>query len=96
MAGRRLRSASSIDFQRKKKILRIVPGIFHTRFYDDPLIVNPAAFQVAAWFHTYLSGTDRSVIGHNRRFCRNLLFDFAHWFLRGEILLKCTAQLHAD
>lgn len=39
----------------KDKTLTIVPGVFHTRFYDDPLVVDPAAAEVAAWFHTHLT-----------------------------------------
>jgi dienelactone hydrolase len=39
----------------KDKTLTIVPGVFHTRFYDDPLVVDPAATQAAAWFRTHLA-----------------------------------------
>jgi fermentation-respiration switch protein FrsA (DUF1100 family) len=39
----------------KKKQIEIVEGVFHTRFYDDPLVVEPAAAQVAAWFETHLT-----------------------------------------
>ena len=31
------------------KKLTIVPGVFHTRFYDDPLVIDPAAAQVSQW-----------------------------------------------
>lgn len=37
------------------KHLEIVEGVFHTRFYDDPLVIEPAAAQVAAWFRSHLS-----------------------------------------
>lgn len=37
------------------KHLHIVPGIFHTRFYDDPLVIEPAVAEVAAWFTLHLS-----------------------------------------
>ena len=39
----------------KEKHMEIVEGVFHTRFYDDPIVVEPAAAQLAAWFETYLS-----------------------------------------
>lgn len=39
----------------KRKHLHIVSGIFHTRFYDDPLVITPAATQVVEWFDMYLS-----------------------------------------
>lgn len=39
----------------KDKHLHIVPGIFHTRFYDDPLVIEPAAAEVVAWFAGHLS-----------------------------------------
>lgn len=38
----------------KHKKLHIVPGIFHTRFYDDPLVIEPAAGQLADWFQSHL------------------------------------------
>lgn len=38
----------------KEKHMEIVEGVFHTRFYDDPIVIEPAAAQVAAWFETYL------------------------------------------
>lgn len=38
----------------KQKHLHIVPGIFHTRFYDDPLVIEPAASEVADWFANHL------------------------------------------
>jgi pimeloyl-ACP methyl ester carboxylesterase len=37
------------------KRLIIVDGVFHTRFYDDPIVVGPAAAEVAAWFGTHLT-----------------------------------------
>lgn len=36
------------------KHLHIVPGIFHTRFYDDPLVIEPTAGEVADWFARHL------------------------------------------
>lgn len=36
------------------KRLVVVEGVFHTRFYDDPIVVGPAAAQVATWLATYL------------------------------------------
>jgi pimeloyl-ACP methyl ester carboxylesterase len=33
----------------KDKKLVIVPGIFHTRFYDDPQVIDPAASTVSQW-----------------------------------------------
>ena len=38
----------------REKDLSIFPGIFHTRFYDDPLIVEPAAAQAIEWFDRHL------------------------------------------
>lgn len=38
----------------RDKRLHIVPGIFHTRFYDDPLVIEPAAAEVADWFVEHL------------------------------------------
>ena len=38
----------------KDKQLHIVPGIFHTRFYDDPLVIEPTAIEVMAWFDSHL------------------------------------------
>ena len=37
-----------------QKLLVIVNDVFHTRFYDDPIIVGPAAAQAAAWFDAHL------------------------------------------
>lgn len=37
------------------KRLIVVDGVFHTRFYDDPIVVGPAAANVAAWFGTHLA-----------------------------------------
>ena len=37
----------------KDKRLIIVDGVFHTRFYDDPIVVDPAAAEVAAWFNQH-------------------------------------------
>jgi len=39
----------------KDKHLHIVPGVFHTRFYDDPLVIEPTVAEVAAWFESHLS-----------------------------------------
>lgn len=39
----------------KSKKLVIVDGVFHTRFYDDPLVVEPAVAEVAQWFKSNLS-----------------------------------------
>lgn len=39
----------------KAKALSIKPGVFHTRYYDDPLIVVPAAARVASWFTAHLA-----------------------------------------
>lgn len=38
----------------KDKKLVIVPGVFHTRFYDDPSVIDPAAAQVSQWFAAHL------------------------------------------
>lgn len=38
----------------KAKKLSIESGVFHTRYYDDPLIVGPAAARVSSWFATHL------------------------------------------
>lgn len=38
----------------KDKRLVIVDAAFHTRFYDDPIVVDPAAAEVSAWFETHL------------------------------------------
>ena len=38
----------------REKDLSIIPGVFHTRFYDDPLVVEPAAAQVIDWFDRHL------------------------------------------
>lgn len=37
------------------KRLVVVDDVFHTRFYDDPIVVGPAAAEVAAWFGTHLA-----------------------------------------
>lgn len=37
------------------KRLIVVDGVFHTRFYDDPIVVGPATANVAAWFGTHLA-----------------------------------------
>lgn len=39
----------------EKKQLEIVPGVFHTRFYDDPLVIEPAAESVIDWFRKHVS-----------------------------------------
>ena len=39
----------------KDKHLVIVPGVFHTRFYDDPSIIDPAAAEVSQWFTGHLA-----------------------------------------
>lgn len=36
------------------KHLSIVPGVFHTRFYDDPAVIEPAAAEVSQWFKKHL------------------------------------------
>lgn len=38
----------------KDKHLHIVPGIFHTRFYDDPLVIEPTVTEVVSWFGRHL------------------------------------------
>jgi dienelactone hydrolase len=38
----------------REKRLVIVDGVFHTRFYDDPIVVGPAAAEVSAWFGIHL------------------------------------------
>ena len=37
------------------KRLSIIPQTFHTRFYDDPLVVGPAAAEAADWLTSHLS-----------------------------------------
>ena len=37
------------------KRLIIVDGVFHTRFYDDPIVVGPCAANVGEWFGTRLA-----------------------------------------
>lgn len=37
------------------KRLIVVDGVFHTRFYDDPIVVGPAAAAVTEWFGTHLA-----------------------------------------
>lgn len=37
-----------------EKRLVIVDGVFHTRFYDDPAVIDPACAQVADWFARHL------------------------------------------
>ncbi len=39
----------------KDKHLVIVPGVFHTRFYDDPSVIDPAAAEVSQWFARHFS-----------------------------------------
>lgn len=39
----------------RDKRLDIVPGIFHTRFYDDPLVIAPAAASITQWFDRHLA-----------------------------------------
>lgn len=39
----------------KEKHIDIVPGVFHTRFYDDPLVIDPTATSVVRWFSRHLS-----------------------------------------
>lgn len=39
----------------KEKHLDILPGIFHTRFYDDPLVIEPAAASVIDWLAHHLA-----------------------------------------
>jgi uncharacterized protein len=38
----------------KDKRLTIVPGIFHTRFYDDPSVIDPVAAEASRWFAEHL------------------------------------------
>lgn len=35
--------------------LVIVAGVFHTRFYDDPIVVDPAAAEVSGWLSAHLT-----------------------------------------
>ncbi|WP_162789166.1 MULTISPECIES: alpha/beta hydrolase [Sphingomonas] len=37
------------------KRLIIVDGVFHTRFYDDPVVVGPCAANVSDWFGTHVT-----------------------------------------
>ena len=37
-----------------KKRMLIVAGVFHTRFYDDAIVVDPAAAEVATWLADHL------------------------------------------
>jgi pimeloyl-ACP methyl ester carboxylesterase len=37
------------------KHMEVIAGVFHTRFYDDPLVIEPAAARVAAWFKSHLN-----------------------------------------
>ncbi len=39
----------------RDKKLSIAPGVFHTRFYDDPLVVGPSAAHAADWLATHLA-----------------------------------------
>lgn len=39
----------------KDKKLVIVPGVFHTRFYDDPTVIDPAAATVSQWLTQHLN-----------------------------------------
>ena len=39
----------------KNRRLIVADGVFHTRFYDDPIVVDPAAAEVAAWFDKHLT-----------------------------------------
>jgi len=38
-----------------KKQLTILPSVFHTRFYDDPLVVDSSAAEVANWFNIQMT-----------------------------------------
>ena len=38
-----------------QKHLTLVESVFHTRFYDDPIVIDPAAAEVAAWFQARLA-----------------------------------------
>ena len=38
-----------------QKHLTLVEGVFHTRFYDDPIVIDPASAEVAAWFQARLA-----------------------------------------
>lgn len=37
------------------KLMEVIADVFHTRFYDDPLVIEPAATRVADWFRSHLS-----------------------------------------
>lgn len=39
------------------KQLHIVPGVFHTRFYDDPLVIEPTFAMVVGWLQRHLGST---------------------------------------
>lgn len=39
----------------KDKKLVIVPGVFHTRFYDDPSVIDPTAATVSQWLAQHLN-----------------------------------------
>lgn len=39
----------------KDKKLVIVPGVFHTRFYDDPAVIEPAAATLSQWLLPHLN-----------------------------------------
>lgn len=39
----------------KDKTLIIVPGVFHTRFYDDPSVIDPATASVSQWLTQHLN-----------------------------------------
>ena len=50
VAARTIHSALRMEDRK----LRIEPGIFHTRYYDDPEVVDGAVSEVAAWLETRL------------------------------------------
>lgn len=39
----------------KDKKLVIIPGVFHTRFYDDPSVIDPATATVSQWLAQHLN-----------------------------------------
>lgn len=44
----------------KDKQLVIMPGVFHTRFYDDPSVIDPAAAEVSQWLPGHLAENFKS------------------------------------
>jgi len=37
-----------------QKHLVLIPETFHTRFYDDPLVIEPAVTEIVSWFGVHL------------------------------------------